>query len=139
MKIPAKTDYACRALLELSLHWPNTTPVGISTIAKRQRIPMNFLVHILITLKQLGYVDSVRGKSGGYTLVKNPHDIKLNDVIQGFSGSESGSPRKSQGYHVMNTIWAEVDEAMLTALEKMDFEEIANRQRAQVRTITFEI
>lgn len=69
MKISAKIDYACRALLiELGLHWPDNRPMQVSAIAKRQKIPMNFLVHILITLKELGYVDSIRGKSGGYVL-----------------------------------------------------------------------
>src|SRR6267142_1058623 len=95
MKISAKIDYACRALLELGLHWPNTTPMQVGAIAKHQKIPMNFLVHILITLKEAGYVDSIRGKSGGYVLIKAPQDIRLGDVIKNFGGlGLSDGPRK---------------------------------------------
>ena len=141
MKISAKLDYACRAVLELSLHWPNATPLGIKTIAKRQRIPMNFLVHILITLKQLGYVDSVRGKNGGYLLVKMPQAIKLNEIIQNFGSLDSPAiqQKKPKTYHVMEVIWSEVNQALLNALEHLNFEEIANRKRKQVKAITFEI
>ena len=48
MKIIAKTDYACRALLELSLHWPKQEPLQVTAIADNQQIPIKFLIHILI-------------------------------------------------------------------------------------------
>src|SRR2546427_7062657 len=86
MKISAKIDYACRALIELALHWPDRTPLQIRTIAKRQKIPIKFLVHILIHLKQLGLTQSVRGKSGGYVLAQSPTNIKLNMIIKSFGG-----------------------------------------------------
>ena len=34
MKITAKVDYACKAMLELSLHWPNKEPLQIAAIAR---------------------------------------------------------------------------------------------------------
>ena len=107
MKISAKIDYACRALLELALHWPNSTPMQVAAIAKRQRIPMNFLVHILITLKELGYVDSVRGKNGGYVLVKHPQDVRLSAVIKNFGGLGLSSEKKTRVFrhsHVRTSI-----------------------------------
>ena len=82
MKISAKMDYACRALLELALHWPDLTPMQISEIAKRQEIPIKFLVHIMIHLKERGYVNSVRGNKGGYLLAKAPAEIHFGEVIE---------------------------------------------------------
>ena len=87
MKISAKIDYACRALLELALHWPNKEPLPITEIADKEKIPVKFLVHILINLKNLGYIQSVRGNRGGYLLVKNPSEINLLEVIQNLKGS----------------------------------------------------
>ena len=77
MRISAKIDYACRALLELSLHWPNNIPLQINTIAQNQQMPVKFLTQILLQLKQIGYVQSVRGKKGGYLLAKAPQKIRL--------------------------------------------------------------
>ena len=141
MKIPAKTEYACRALLELSLQWPNVVPRQIADIAARQKIPTKFLIHILIGLKGLGFVDSSRGKTGGYYLTTAPQTIKLIDVIQHFGGIESvnAGKKKAARQDVLSIIWQEIDAAVLKALDKITFETIANRHRSQGKMITYDI
>jgi len=142
MKISAKIDYACRALLELSLHWPNTSPLQINTIAKRQNIPVKFLTHILINLKQLGLVQSVRGQSGGYRLVKEPKAIKLSELVGNFDGTISqslqGKDNLSQR-HVLNSVWREIDEIILKTMDNINFETICNRKRSKDNVVMFEI
>ena len=131
MKISAKTDYACRALLQLALHWPHTVPLQIGAIANSQQIPMKFLPHILIQLKQLGYVDSSRGKMGGYILTKTPAQIKSNEVVQAFSESGfSKSTRQKKVTNTLESIWQEIDEATQKHMGSIDFEEICNRERS---------
>ena len=141
MKISAKTDYACRALLELALHWPNSMPLQIGAIAERQQIPMKFLTHILIQLKQLGYVDSSRGKLGGYHLAQTPAEIKLNEVVQAFSESvhrkTSNGSRSST--NTLISIWQEIDEATQKHMDSINFEEICNRERDLKKIPTFTI
>ena len=141
MKISAKIDYACRALIELSLHWPNTVPLQINIIAERQKIPIKFLTHILINLKQLGYVDSVRGKNGGYLSSKAPKDIKLSDLIIRFGGlaSMSKDVRSIKKVHILDAIWQELDEAIIRKLDELNFEKICDRVRSQNRTVVFDI
>ena len=142
MKISAKMDYASRALLELSLHWPNSVPLQINKIAKRQQIPVKFLTQILINLKQLGYVESLRGKNGGYLLSRAPSQIKLSDVIThlgsvGYSVAEDRRNKESD--HVMDIIQEEIDETVLNAMGKIDFETICNRKRTRDNAIMFQI
>ncbi len=142
MKISAKIDYACRALLELSLHWPDPSPLPIQEIAKRQKIPIKFLVHILISLKQLDFLESIRGTKGGYVLSKNPGEIKLSDIIKnfgalGYSGAHRG--QKQKDHHVMDTLWREIDQTVLNAIDQINFETIAQRSRSKNKTITYEI
>lgn len=142
MKISAKIDYACRALIELGLHWPNTSPMQVAQIARRQKIPMGFLVHILITLKQLGYVDSIRGKSGGYVLVKFPQQIRLGDVIRQFGGFGLSSDKKTRiirHQHVMESVWQDLDDALLEAIDSVTLEAICNRERGRGGSLTYEI
>ena len=141
MKICAKTDYACRALLELAMHWPNESPLHVNEIAQSQKIPMKYLPHILIALKQLGYVQSVRGKKGGYALSKAPNEIKLRQVIENFEREPFGGPDKKNSVKldVFGSIWQQVDRAVIELMDKINFEEICNRQRNHQEVPTYTI
>lgn len=142
MKISAKVSYACRALIELCLHWPNKVPLQINTIAQNQEIPIKFLTHILINLKQLGYVDSIRGKNGGYLLRRHPKEIKLGDVVEhlggvGFGPSENVPLDKAS--QVLEEIWGEIHASLLSKMSEINFDIICNRLRRKEKVMTFEI
>jgi len=141
VKISAKIDYACKAMIELSLHWPNGSPLQISMIAKRQDIPLKFLTHILINLKQLGFVTSSRGKSGGYLLAKKPGDIRLSDLISGMGGLGfiGAPPAGKKKTHVLDVIWQDVNAAVLEKMDEITLETITDRVRSQNKTLMFEI
>jgi len=139
MRVSARIDYACRALLELSLHWPNNVPLQINTIAQNQQIPMKFLTQILLNLKQMGYVKSIRGKSGGYLLSKAPQKIKFSGLIENMGGMVYSSENRKNSGSVMDSVWDEVDEAVLKTMSRIDFETICNRKRKQDRALMFQI
>ncbi len=141
MKISAKTDYACRALVELCLNWPSKEPVQIQTIARKQGIPIKFLTHILINLKQLGYVDSVRGKNGGYVLRKAPSEIRLSDVLFNIGGpvfALSGVASREPG-NVLDEVWKEIDGLVQARLNEITFEMLCDRMRSRQEALMFEI
>lgn len=138
MKISAKMDYACRALLELALHWPGETPMQISEIARRQKIPMKFLVHIMIHLKERGYVNSVRGNKGGYVLAKAPAEIHFGDVIKdlGGLGEEKKLHRK---LHTLELVWQEIDEDVRKIMDAVTLDTICTRERSKGKALTYDI
>ncbi len=140
MRISAGCDYACRALLELALHWPSKEPVQISTIAKKQDIPIKYLEQILIELKNIDIVESVRGKQGGYRLVKDPRKIRLGDVMRQIGGpllpvADTAAKRES----VFANIWREAEEAVAGVLDKINFEDIANKAKGMEGTVIYQI
>lgn len=140
MGISAKCDYACRAILELALHWPNGKPLSIHQISKNQDIPMKYLVHILIQLKKIGLVESVRGKQGGYKLAKAPHKISLGEVTGEIGGSLlpiANSARRNQS--VFTEIWKETGKAMSQVLDKITFEDIVNKVKVIKEAIVYQI
>ncbi len=139
MKISAKVDYACRALLELALHWPKETPFVIEEIAKKQKIPNKFLTHILLQLKQLGYVESVRGKRGGYLLAKQPKDINVWDIYVNFSEAILKKSKKKGFEDIIANMWLEIVERMEFAMRKVTFENLVAQQREQGKVISFDI
>src|SRR5687767_5483098 len=81
MRISAKAEYACAAMLELAACHGQPQPVRIQAIADAQGISQRFLVQILLQLKTAGLVSSVRGAAGGYRLARSPESISLASII----------------------------------------------------------
>lgn len=131
MRISAERDYACRALLELALNWPGRKLIQVSTIARKQDIPIKYLEQILIELKNIGMVESVRGKQGGYRLAKNPRKISLGELMRKIGGpllqmADTATKRES----VFTAIWKETEESMVKVLDKVNFEDIADNAKS---------
>lgn len=85
MKFSKKSEYALRALIELTSHYRQEL-VQRQEIAARQHIPLEYLEHILLSLKHAGLITSKRGVSGGYTLIKDPAHITLGQIIRLLDG-----------------------------------------------------
>ena len=85
MKLSKKSEYGLRALLELTLVQGKAT-LQRQDIVARQHIPIEFLEQILLTLKRAGFIASRRGINGGYTLIKQPSDITLGQIIRTLDG-----------------------------------------------------
>jgi Rrf2 family protein len=85
MQLSMRTDYALRALFTLVEH-SGGQPIPIIELARRNDIPKRFLEHIMLDLKERGWVDSVAGKRGGYRLSKSPERITMGEVVRHFDG-----------------------------------------------------
>lgn len=85
MQISKKTDYALRALMTL-VEADSKQLVSIRELAERNDAPKPFLEHILLELKQRGWVTSLPGKYGGYKLAKNSEHITMGEVVRHFDG-----------------------------------------------------
>jgi Rrf2 family protein len=86
MRLSAKTEYACLAMLQLAEEFARGEPLQIRRIADLHGIPSRFLVQILLQLKGAGLVASTRGASGGYRLARSPGEITLAEVIEVMEG-----------------------------------------------------
>lgn len=130
MRISAKTNYACKALLELALHWPNTAPLRQNIISKKQKIPMKFLTQILIQLKQLGYVNSTRGKMGGYLLSRPPQQILFSDILTDMAEFQwASNTRRTRENGVFEIVWRELDAVWLDHMKTINFDTLCQRER----------
>src|SRR5688572_13569147 len=88
MKLSARTEYACLAMLQLAQEYDGGEPVQIRRIAEEHGIPARFLVQILLQLKGASLVASTRGAAGGYRLARPPREITLAEVIEVMEGAE---------------------------------------------------
>lgn len=141
MKVSARMDYAVRALLELGLHWPDTHPRQLRCISPKAGIPQKFLIHILIALKNFGYVHSIRGKIGGYFLARPPQEINLAEVVKqwGGLGSFDEQKRKTKKNDAVSLLWQDIDKNIIQTLKNISLEELCNRQRQLMKAVSFDI
>jgi Rrf2 family protein len=140
MRISAECDYACRALLELSLHWPNQEPMQINKISRKQNIPLRYLVQILIKLKKVGFVKSSRGKDGGYNLTKSPEKIDLGELMRKMSGPIVSFPDSAKkDSTVFTTIWEEMEKAISKKLNTINFSDISKKVKLKKGVLNYQI
>lgn len=85
MRMPARTDYALRAAIELAAN--GDQPLTTDEIAQRQKIPTSYLGAILAELRRASVVRARRGPEGGWTLARPATDIRLGDVIRAVDGA----------------------------------------------------
>lgn len=86
MKLTAKSEYACLALLDLAEHYSKGM-IKTEDIARRKKIPRKYLEQILLLLNKAGYLRSRRGIDGGYMLSKDPGRVSVAEVIRLMDGA----------------------------------------------------
>jgi Rrf2 family protein len=139
MKISAREEYACSAVLELALNYDTEAPVRVQDIAQRQSIPMKFLFQIMQILKRLDIVRSRRGTEGGFTLTRPPSQITVGDVIKAMSGPYVQLSSEGNGISPFKSIWEDVDRAIGGVLDNITFEELVRRERRSQRHLMYHI
>jgi len=138
MRITYRGDYALKTILDLALHYGNS-PVTIHELGKRADIPLKFLEQILLDLKRGGFVESRRGKVGGYLLAKEPSEIKLGEVIRFVDGPIEPIAcieKKYSGCNdlykcVLRKIWQQVSRATSKIIDNITFQDLVHQVGSQ--------
>lgn len=129
MRISAKAQYACLAVLDLAFLVSRPDPVRLAELATRNGIPERFLLQILLQLKRAGLIHSIRGAAGGYRLLVSPDKISVWDVIQLVNGTssfpvENRASRRGNGWNVLRKVWHNVNTYQETKLKQTDFHQL---------------
>ena len=80
MRLTLLSDYSMRVLMYLALE-PKKL-VTISEISKRYDISRNHLTKVAHQLGRAGYIETIRGRSGGIRLAKPADTIKVSDILR---------------------------------------------------------
>ena len=87
MKLSKRGEYALRALIDFGLTQELGRPLlRVSELAAKEGLPIKFLEQILMQLKAAGYLESRRGKHGGYLLARPPENISVGQVVRLIDG-----------------------------------------------------
>ena len=132
MRVSAKAEYACIAMLELAANHGDPQPVRVKAIADAHGIPVRFLVQILLQLKGAGLVASTRGAAGGYHLTRSPETISLAHVINVTDRTppprpDPATPAASIAVRAVRVVWQEIQAEEQRMLEEVTFADLVRR------------
>ncbi len=146
MHITYKGDYALKGVLDLALHYDGGV-VTIHDLAKRTDAPIKFLEQVLLDLKRGGFVESRRGKVGGYLLAKSPSLIRVGDIVRFIDGPIEPLACVGQGYSgckdiykcTFRKIWRDIARCTSDIIDNITFEDLARQVKSQKETLVYQI
>jgi len=139
MSVSVKCQYGLRALFELAKR-KDQGLVRLQDVAEAQEIPQRFLENILNQLRQGGFVESRRGKDGGFMLLKAPSQISVGDVVSFIDGpvysvecSGQTPLRKCRlsGNCVFSSLWGEARQALEGVYRRRTLQDLLDAANTQ--------
>jgi Rrf2 family protein len=134
MRVSAKSDYALRALIEISGR-DDGTAISAEEVGRLQDIPHGFLQAILADLRRAGMVISQRGQAGGWRMAQNPEDVTVADVIRAVDGplvSVYGLRPEAVSYNesaeVLQLVWIAARSSLRDVFERVTIRALADRK-----------
>lgn len=79
MIVSTKGRYALRMMTSLARREKNAS---LREIAEEENVPFKYAEAIMSLLVKAGFVESTRGKMGGYTLTRAPEEYTLAEVLK---------------------------------------------------------
>ena len=85
MKISSRGRYGIRLLIDLA-EQKSEPHVSLASVAERKKISIRYLEQVAVILRRAGFIRSVKGASGGYTLAKPVENIIIGEVLRVLEG-----------------------------------------------------
>jgi len=85
MQLNTFTDYALRVLVYAAAR-PDQRCLT-ADVASAFAISRHHVVKVVNELQHLGYIDTVRGRAGGFSLAQRPDRIRIGDVVRRVEGT----------------------------------------------------
>ncbi len=130
VKLSREEQYGIMALVDLAYNL-NGGPAQVRQIAKRQRIPQRFLEQIFAKLRQADVVVGKRGPRGGYSLAKEPSEIKLEEVMKALrpklqEDQRTDTPALAE---LIDTVWSEIEGSFQSTLRGVSLQNLCERAK----------
>ncbi|MBQ8190015.1 MAG: RrF2 family transcriptional regulator [Lachnospiraceae bacterium] len=136
MKVSTKGRYALRLMIDLATN-DDGNPIRIKDVAERQNISDKYLEQIISVLNKAGFVRSVRGPQGGYSLKKTPEDYTVGMILRLTEGSlapvacveEDETDCERQGDCVTYLLWRKINDAINGVVDTITLKDLVDWQK----------
>ncbi len=130
VKLSREEQYGIMALVDLAYNLGGG-PAQVRQIAKRQRIPQRFLEQIFAKLRQADVVVGKRGPRGGYSLAKEPKEIRLEEVMKALrpklqEDQRTDTPALAE---LIDTVWSEIEGSFQSTLRGVSLQNLCDRAK----------
>lgn len=134
MRVSTRGRYALRLMLDLAMN--NTgEPVRLKDVAKRQEISEKYLEQIISILNKAGFVKSVRGSAGGYSLKRKPEEYTVGMILRLTEGSlapvdcvEDGTDCGRADQCVTVLLWKKLNDAINGVVDNITLADLVDWQ-----------
>ena len=133
MLISTKGRYALRVMADLAGH-SDEGYVILMDIAQRQGISEKYLEGIVAALSRSGFLQTQRGRGGGYRLTCRPEEYTVGDILRAAEGSlapvnciktgDSDCPNADSCLTL--PLWKELDHVMNQYLDSVSLADLMN-------------
>lgn len=135
--ISTRGRYALRVMIDIAEN-SNGNFIPLNDIAARQGISEKYLESILVLLTRGNLLLGVRGKGGGYKLVRAPKDYTLGTILRLTEGSlspvaclkEGTAPCEKSPVCKTLPVWKGLNDAINTYLDGITLEELLKNPEA---------
>jgi len=141
MKLSTRTRYGVRLMVALAQNY-GKAPVFLKDIAKGENISEKYLSLIIIPLRGVNLVNSVRGAHGGYNLSKEPSQINLKEIVDVLEGECSlvecvKNPSSCERTTICAThdVWAMIGEKISETLSSITLDRLAKNNQEKAENI----
>ena len=86
MIVSTRGRYALRVMIDIAEH-PNEPYIPLKSIAARQGISEKYLESIVSMLVKNDFLAALRGKGGGYKLIRRPEEYTVGSILKITEGS----------------------------------------------------
>jgi Rrf2 family protein len=104
MKVSSQEEYGLRCLLFMASQGPNAN-LSIPEISRAEGLSIPNVAKLMRLLRIGGFVRSLRGQAGGYTLSRPPEDITVGSVLDTLGGRLFG-PRFCERHSGLSPVCA---------------------------------
>jgi len=140
MRLSTRGRYGTRMMLDLAVHY-DQGPTPLRAIAKRQDLSVKYLEQLIIPLKAAGFIRSVRGARGGYTLAHKPEKISVGDIIEILEGGlslvdcvEDPELCKREKPCPTREIWLRMSGRLLEELSSLSLQDVLDGKNVSVNS-----
>jgi Rrf2 family protein len=135
MMISTKGRYALRVMIDLAQN-SSDKYISLKDIAGRQGISMKYLEMIVSILNKGDLVHSLRGKSGGYKLSKEPENYTIGEILRLTEGTlapvvcmEDGAKSCEKAAECITLpLWQNLDKVINDYLNSVTLEDVIDNK-----------
>jgi Rrf2 family protein len=142
MKFSAQEEYGLRCLIQIA-RCGDKGSMTIPEISKLEGLTTTHAAKLLMILRKEGFITSVRGQSGGYSLARTPEEIKISDVLHSlggrlydaeFCGKHSGALDICT--HAVDcsvrSLWQVIQQAVDSVIEHLTLADMLDEQKSNI-------